>query len=407
MINWFRAIESLGFTVPEGTPTLTLNDSKVLEANDGNDGDNDGWFGRQSCIVRADGIVVRTVREGSQHANEEYGIVHISFSDDYGETWSALDTYLDGTPITGMPMRPAGAGNPSGNARGPSHGILTLCPDGSLLVQMWSSNYSNDNDGAHQSKSTDGGLTWSAPARKTIGSLTGGVNDDRVFFGEGYTIKGTRIYSAIRYYAVSSPQQEANGVAYSDDNGDTWTFLSWVTTTTNPSPRGTQEMSIEYVGGDRFIALLREAANQDGHYSYSLDNCATWSAPVDVTAAMGIGSTQWLGRTIMMTRAHLQKKNNWWNDRVLIVTGFMGSTDNQSTDTRRNGAWVGIIPIDYDLTNITWYGPYWLAAANYDGGYGCPFWNPLTEEFVQLSYISPTSLYTASSWQFNFSLTFE
>lgn len=407
MIHWFKALKNKGFPVPSGTPTLTLTDSKVLEANDGNAGDNDGWFGRQSCIVRSDGVVVRTVREGSQHAWERYGVIHISFSDDYGATWSALDTYLDGTPISGFPTRPNGAGDPSGNDRGPSHGILTLCPNGRLLIQMWSSNYSNDNDGAHQLHSDDGGLTWSSVARKTIGSLPGGINADRVFFGEGYTIKGTRIYAGIRYYAVSSPQQEANGVAYSDDNGDTWTWLSWVTTTTNPAPRGTQEMSIEYVGGDRFVALLREAANQDGWYSYSTDNCATWSSVVDVTAAMGIGSTSWLGRTIMMTRAHLKRQSNWWNDRVLIVTGFQGGTDDQSTGARRNGAWVGIIPADYDLSNITWYGPYWLAASNYDGGYGCPFYNPITDEYVQLSYISPTSLYDASSWQFNFTLTFE
>lgn len=407
MINWFKALEGLGFNIPSGTPTLTLIDSKVLEANDGNTGDNDGWFGRQSCIVRDDGVVVRTCREGARHDQETYGIVHISFSDDYGETWSSIDTYLDGSAITGFPMRPNGAGNPSGNQRGPSHGLLILCPDGSLLCQMWSSNYSSDNDGAHQSKSTDGGLTWSAPARIAIGSLPGGIDDDRVFFGEDYTIKGTRIYAAIRYYAVSSPQTEQNGVAISDDNGDTWTFLSWVTSTTSPSPRGTQEMSIEYVGGSRFICLLREAANQDGHYAYSEDDCATWSAPVDVTAAMGIGSTSWLGRTILKTRAHLQKKANWWNDRVLIVTGFQGGTDNQSTGARRNAAWVGVIPADYDLTNITWYGPYWLADSNYDGGYGCPFWNPDLQQFVQLSYISPTSLYDASTWQFNFELTFE
>jgi hypothetical protein len=136
VINWFRAIESIGFTVPSGTPTLTLNDSKVLNANDGNAGDNDGWFGRQSCIVREDGVVVRTFREGSRHDSEEYGIIHISFSDDYGATWSATDTYIGGAAIPGFPMRPAGAGNPSGNQRGPSHGILTLCPDSDVGFKL-------------------------------------------------------------------------------------------------------------------------------------------------------------------------------------------------------------------------------------------------------------------------------
>lgn len=408
MINWFKALEYVSNNIPPGVPTLTLTDSKVLEATDGNSGDTDGWFGRQSCVVRKDGVVVRSVREGSAHNVETYGIVHISFSDDYGETWTALDTNLDGSAVSGAPMRPNGAGSPSGNQRGPSHGLLILCPNEDIICQMWSSNYSSDNDGPHQCRSTDGGRSWSAAARITIGSLPGGVSSDRVFFGEGYTIdENGVIYACIRNYAVSSPQTEQTGVATSSDNGVTWTFKSWTTTTSNPSPRGTQEQCIEYLGQGRFISLLREAANQDGWFSYSTDWCTTWSTIVDVTAAMGIGSTSWLGRTIMMTRAHLMRKLNWWNDRLLIVTGFQGGTDDQSTGARRNGAWVGVIPEDYDLANIAWYGPYWLAAENYDGGYGCPFYNPITKEFVQLSYISPTGFTDASSWQFNFKLTFE
>lgn len=405
--NWFRAIQgSSAFSVPEGVPTLTPTSAKILNVTDGDATDNDGWFGRQSVVVK-NGIAIRSVREGSAHHIETYGVVHFSFSNNYGLTWTALDTYIDGSPVVGAPMRPANAGAPSANARGPSHGILTLCPNGDILCQMWSSDYGNDNDGAHQSRSTDGGHTWSNPARINISGLPVGTNANRVFFGEGYTIKGNTIYAPIRYYAVSSPQTERNGVATSIDNGYSWNFLSWVTSTSDPSPRGTQEMSIEYVGGDRFISFLREAANQDGHFSYSLDNCVTWSAPVDITNELGIGLTSWLGRQILMTRAHLKQQANWWDDRVLILTGFQGGTDNQSTGARRNAAWVGIIPVDYNLANISWYGPYWLADEGYDGGYGCPFYNPLTGEYVQLSYRSPTGFFDASATQCNFTLTFE
>jgi hypothetical protein len=403
--NWFQQVLShSGFPVPYGTPLINLENTRFIATNDGNPGDNDGWYGRCSVVVREDNVVVLTYREGARHDSEAYGIIHIRFSSDYGETWSQEDKYLDGSSIVGFPLRPTGAGNPSGNNRGPSHGLLILCPNGDLLCQMWNSDYGADNLGAHQSRSTDGGRSWSASQQVIFGNYGG--NQNRFFFGEGHTIVNGVIYSGARNYHLSSPQTEANYVVKSEDNGLTWNVVGQITTTSSPAPRGTQEVSLEYLGNGRFIALLREAANQDGHFAYSTDYCQTWSAPVDITSALGIGPTSWLGRTQVKTRAHLKRQNSWWLDRVLIVCGFTGGTDNESTGSRRNAVWVGIIPKDYNLANISWNGPFYVDVAGYDGGYGDMFYNPELDQFVFCSYRAPTSLFDASAKQYNFSLTF-
>jgi hypothetical protein len=402
--SWFGKMNGANtFPLPQGSPLITVNATSVLEQSDESSGGNGGWYGRCSIYERPDGIIVRTYREGEAHHLNLYDRIHIKFSADYGQTWSEQNKYLNGTSVTGFPMWPT-TGVYAVDAKGGVHGLLVGCPNGDILVFMWCSDYAGDNDGTHMSRSTDGGLTWSTPAKITYQNTA--LNQNRIFFGEGHTVVDNVIYAAARYYNTDSPVSEANYLVVSTDNGITWTFRGQLSTPTDPAPRGTQEMSIEYVGNGRFVSLLREAGNSDGWFSYSNDFGYTWSTLVDVTAALGIGSTSWLGRTQMKTRAHLKKQYNWWNDRVLIVTGFVGGSDGVSTGARQNASWVGIIPIDYNLANIAWYGPFYLDVVGYDGGYGDMFYNPNLKQFVFCSYRSPVDYYGGSTKQYNFTLSF-
>lgn len=402
--NWFHMLAAQStFVIPEGTPTLTLLATKVLAAYDGNDADFDGWFGRCSVVVRKDKVVVLTYREGSRHQTEEYGIVHIRFSDDYGATWSAQDTYLDAAPIVGFPMRPTGAGNPSGNARGPSHGLLTLCPNDDLVCQMWDSDYQADNMGSQQARSTDGGLTWDTPAHITVDDYPGQVST--TFFGEGRTIVDDVIYAIIRDYRTGSPYSEAQYVAKSSDNALSWQYVSQITDLNEPVQYGISECSLEYLGEGRFITLMRPAGSfANGWLSHSSDYCATWSECTEVTGRLNMPSNHLLGRTQIKTRAHVQLRNNWWRDRVILVCGYT-SVDGASTGTRRNTCWVGVIPEDYNLENIVYSEPMYPDLAGYDGGYGDFFYNPLLDQYVYCSYRAPTSYYDGSVKQYNFKLS--
>jgi hypothetical protein len=424
MISYFNALLGSGFSIPDGTPTLTLVGTKFIATTDGNAGDNDGWYGRPSPVTRwSPGRnrweTIMSYKEGAAHHLERYGIIHFRISLDYGATWSDEDKTPEGDAIVGAPTRPNGAGNPSGNNRGPSHGILTLCPNGYILCHMWSSDYTGtdsttNNDGGHQVRSTDGGYTWGAAARQTILNYAGSPN--RTFFGEGRTVVGDTIWMIIRDCradGVTAPDfyyTEQMHLAKSEDNGTTWTWVSAITTFTEPGGSGSCEASLEYLGDGRFISLLRPGGvpgpnYHDGWITWSDDMGETWSTPLEITAALGLPSNFILGRTIVKTRAHMKLQNNWWRDRVIIVCGFT-SEGGVSTGTRRNIAWAGIIPADYNYANIVWSAPCYPDDAGYDGGYGDFIWDPINEQIVYCSYRGPSSYYDSSVKQYNMTLTF-
>jgi hypothetical protein len=383
-------------TAPSGTPSVSLQATKVIAAHDGSEVSNGGWYGRASVVVRY-GITILTYREGALHFENTYGRCHIRFSDDYGQTWSDENKYLDGSSVSGFPLWPTSTPYGTSDA-GPVHALLTLCPNGDLIAHQWSSSYSGGfNDGAWQARSMDGGKTW-INAKVTFQNIPGTVTDsDTLYFGEDRTVVGNTIYAGVRNYEVASPQIEENFCAKSTDNGVTWSIIGRLTTLSNPSPRGTQEMSLEYIGGTRMISVLREAYNDDGWICFSDDMGVTWSSPQLATGLFGLTSGQGIGRTIINTRYHIQGKGNWQNDPVLICCGFaLMSTPGSSQ--RRNACWIS------KDKGINWNGPFWLDDQGYDGGYGDFIYDQNRDEYVFISYRSPTSYYDASLKQYNFKI---
>jgi hypothetical protein len=90
----------------------------------------------------------------------------------------------------------------------------------------------------------------------------------------------------------------------------------------------------------------------------SIDMGLTWSAPVEVQNSLGI-----LGRNRLYTRSHLKGYSNWWNDRVLVMCGYVQQTPGSSLD-RRNAIWVS------QDGGTNWIGPSYVDNTDEDGGYG-------------------------------------
>jgi len=377
-------------SVPAGTPSISGLVKKTVVAHNPVPSDG-GWYGRAYTVVK-DGIVILTYNEGYTHPDPTYEQHHIRFSDDYGATWSDEDKYLDGSSIAGFPMYPTGSG--PGDARGTSEIYPVLCPNGDILAHMWASNYQTNNDGSHFTRSTDGGRTWSAPVKLTSVSGYDGPSIDTLLGGEQVLTVGNDIYLAMRDYRNSYGTFQNNLILKSSDNGVTWSQQGRVTNTSSANEGG-KEMSLAYIGGSNMIGLIRWYPNDAGHRATSSDMGATWATVQDTTLA---GSGKGLGRTMIKQRSLVKGKNGWWEDPVLICCGFIHQTSGSSMP-RQNAVWVS------KDKGQNWTGPLLLEdSSQYDGGYGAFFYNPLTDEYVFMTYYAPTDLRDASVVQYNFKI---
>lgn len=377
-------------TVPDGTPYISGLTKKTVVATNTNP--NAGWFGRAGIVSLPGGITLLTYNEGDTHPDPVYEKHHIRFSADYGASWSDEDKYLDGSAISGFPMYPVGSG--PGDARGTSEIYPILCPNGDLIAHMWASNYSNNNDGSHFTRSGNGGRSWSTPVKLTSVPGYDGPALDTLLGGEQTLVLGNDIYICMRDFRNSYGGFQNNLILKSTDNGITWSQQGRVTNTST-SGDGGKEMSIAYIGGMNMTGWIRWFPNDTGRKATSSDMGQTWSVSSDSST---INAGEGLGRTIIKQRSLLKKKSNWWLDPVLIMVGFVCQNSGSSTP-RRNCVWVST---DF---GATWSTPLYLEPTDqYDGGYGDFFYNPLTDEYVFMTYYAPTDLTDASVVQYNFKI---
>jgi hypothetical protein len=340
------------------TPSVTVDSTATVATATGR------WFGRASIAVQ-DEIVILAYREGSAHDVND-GELHIKFSDDYGATWSAEDTYLDGTAVTNFPMNPTlGAGQDAGEPQ------LYIAPNGDLLIHMWRVDYGVSQGGTYQSRSTDGGRTWSTPALIDFGGI---ASDTDTFSTDDYFVLDGVIYAGARTHDADQSPSESMLIK-SEDNGVTWEKVSTICANTEGAGgTGAWEVGLEYIGDDTIIAELRMVDLTRAYQRISTDLGATWGTLTEVTSTIGIAARQRL-----YTRSHLKGADGWWKDSVLIMTGFVHQTPGSST-SRRNAIWISQDKGD------TWSTPFYIDTTSEDAGYGDIFWNPLTSQFVVISY---------------------
>jgi hypothetical protein len=185
---------------------------------------------------------------------------HVRFSTNEGATWTAEDTWTNGSPVGGDPFTPHAPNTVAGEP------LLFVAPNGDIILQV------NENGGAligaFQYRSTDGGATWTDE---------GQINSDPYFrTGQDYTIVGTDIYLVVlKTVNLTGDYPYTVHVYKSTDNAATWVDLATVESSTLHS----NEAGIAHVGGSNFIVVKREGdATAVTHIYYSSDNCVTWTA---------------------------------------------------------------------------------------------------------------------------------
>lgn len=343
-------------------------------------GGTNSWYGRASIKELSNHTLVLVYYHSSGHSTND-GALHIRFSTDYGATWTAEDKYTDGSSVSGFPMNPteASAGEDAGEP------WLMIAPNGDLLLHMWRVHYAVTANGTYQSRSTDGGKTWSASAQIDWIGIT---DDTKVFATDDDFVYGGVIYIAARVYLDATPTEAKSVFIKSTDNGVTWNYVSDLSVMGSTD---TSEMGMEYVGNNTIVAILRSLGNTKTYQTKSTDMGATWAALTDIT-----GSITNDGRQRIRTRAHLKGLSNWWNDSVLIMNGFVMDTGGTGFP-RINAIWVSVD------RGTTWVGPLEVDSSYGDGGYGDMFWDATNRVFVFISYRGTTS--NANLIQYSFPVT--
>ena len=334
---------SNGGTVAPFNPSVTVSSTATIDSGSG----ASDWVGRPSVKRRpSDNALVLTYTRKTGHASTD-GPLHIRFSDDDGATWTALDTALasdGGGAISGFPMNPEDyAGEP----------WLMVAPNGDLLVHTWGLRDPGPSVGTYQSRSTDGGLTWSIPVNLDFGGITG---DTTIYSTDDDFVFDRTIYAGARKFSGSDVKSM---LVKSADNGETWEWVSDISSYTTD----TQEVGIEYVGNDTIVAILRAQNNDHTYRAISTDMGATWGSLTNMDSAIGIS-----GRHRLYTRMHLRGEAGWWKDPTLFMCGFIFPTPG-SSQPRRNAVWFS------PDRGTTWDGPHYIDSQDTDGGYGDLFWD--------------------------------
>lgn len=347
--------------------TATLNATAVIRESSV----EPDWFGRPVTEVLSNGTVVMIYYRSTAHTGQGFGALHISFSDDYGDTWTAEDTDLSGDPVTGFPMNPPDA---AANEDAAEPYLIQL-DDGTLIVTMWRVNFSVPSyQGTYQSRSTDGGLTWTTPERVTI---SGVPNDTNCFIHCDHFILGGVVYATVE---TKSPAEKMSLIS-SDDDCVTWTLVSDILTATT-------EAGIEYVGDDTIVCVMRTENQKHTYLKRSVTLGATWGATNEYTWQIPA-----IGQPRLKTRAHIKGEADWWNDAYMILWGFTFGVENIRTN---------MVSLSKDR-GISWTAPFDFDAPYGDAGYGDVFYNVTTGEYVFVTYRG-TSAGPAQLVQYNFSV---
>ena len=345
---------SNGTTAAHFDPSVTVASSVTIDAGAG----ADDWVARASIVRRpSDNALVMAYYKAEVHYTN-VGDLNLRFSSDNGGTWTAENTKLGGGAVSGFPMNPpVSAGQDAGEPQ------LYVAPNGDLLIHMWRVDYAVSMGGSYQSRSTDGGHTWSTPAVIDFG----GQADDTIVFSTDDSFVWDRvIYAGARVYTGGADGTPSRSILISsDDNGASWTTVSIIMDNNEgDSPDfGGQEVGLEYVGNSTIVAMIRDNPHTKSYRRFSTNMGATWGALTDVTSTVGIA-----GRQRVYTRSHLQGLDGWWKDPVLVMTGFVHQTPGTST-SRRNAVWFS------PDRGTTWDGPHYIDSTTEDAGYGDIFWN--------------------------------
>jgi hypothetical protein len=310
------------------------------------------WFGRASVKTLSTGVTVMTYYRGTGHA-ENQGAIHICFSNDYGETWTAEDADLNDDAVAGFPMLPPVLDT----GEDADESWLVKYDDDTLLLFIQRENWPSTFKGTYQSKSVDGGITWTTPAYVTV---TGSQDSDYARLTNDHAIYNGRLYCA---YEDKYGGGERCCLAYTDDVGANWTHLSVIATNTS-------EAALEYVGNDTLVSVLRSRTNNQTITNRSTNLGTSWVGATELTWRIPP-----ICRPRIKTRAHLKGEANWWEDTHLILWG--GYFENSKR--------INCVSFSKD-SGATWTIPTALDTPYDDAAYGDILYNPNADTYEYLCY---------------------
>lgn len=346
---------------------LTITETRTLLARPG------AYFGRPSLRILADGTWVMLYIRAKHHWENPDGQIEVMFSADEGRTWSAPNTCLDGTRVTGLPSRPS----PPGSPYDPVEPYCYLAPSGELVATAMNVDLSGLGKGqpchadgcAWITVSADEGRTWDAWRKVTFTGLPPGQSPDTIDLTQDSFVDGDTVYASSRISDNSrtggAPNKAIAGLFRSADNGRTWQFVNHIDPDHNWDRTQDCETGIERVGATEIVSVTRGTLQGCAlpWLSRSHDLGRTWAKLVQPEAHVG----SWK-RPRIYTRQHLRHLSGveripaWWNDHVLIGTGV----DQVSADPfRRNvGLWYSTDQ------GRSWSAPLHLDVDTEDAGYG-------------------------------------
>ncbi len=197
------------------------------------------WYGRPVMAEKSNGDWIACYRDASDHGTYDDSEIHIIFSTDSGASWTADDTYTDGSSVSGFPYSISG--------ESVSIGYPFVAPNDDILVHVSTQGTGGAITGTHQLRSTDGGATWTDEGQV---SISGTTNDDQYYAQD-------HAYNPDTGELVTIFYRDGDGLrwATSTDNGSSWTDEGLIRDTS--STESGLEVGIEYIGNDTYVCLNR------------------------------------------------------------------------------------------------------------------------------------------------------
>lgn len=250
--------------VPVFSSYTLLSSKSIIEEYDvGND-----WHGRPTMVER-NGVWIMAFVEGTAHvATSGSHQLEIVFSSDKGVTWTSKNTYLDSASVTGFQRQ----GNGS-TANQTSDVLLIKCPNDDIIAIALDRQFQAFINMV-QSRSTDGGKTWSSWTEINT-QIENDPSNTWSFYD--YQIVGTEIYivgSITTNYPTSLNTAAKSFIYKSTDNGVNWTKVADINSLSDTS----WEAGIVRRPDGAWLSIIRVADKEltDAEKWYSADGVNNW-----------------------------------------------------------------------------------------------------------------------------------
>ena len=216
--------------------------------------------------------------EGRVGADRSRTNVVLKRSHDGGQTWGPMQLVLEAEQETDAYANVCPVAD---TITGDLFFFVTLFPDGPVEIRQWEARRRYGVIRTLVTKSTDDGLTWSAPI-----DITEQITDVKTDIGKK-TGPGAGIQTSngrlVIPYGIGPELESRAMIVYSDDHGETWHAGGRV------DSKSTETQVVELSDGRLRLDTRNQRPQEEPHcryYSISQDGGETWTEPVRDTALL-------------------------------------------------------------------------------------------------------------------------